>query len=190
MKELKEEAKRHHEAKLKRYGSEEERKACGGSMKRAHGGKVEHPHKEHDKHLAKEIKHEAEEIEHDHEGKKHGGHVHHRVHRVDGGPVPRLGRGRKGGKGKTSVNIAIGKPGGDGPGAPPMPPPALGAGPSAMPPKPTLPAGPPAGLPPRPMPPGAGPMKHGGHVKKHHGEHEKKHEHKHHERHHSGHRGH
>jgi len=194
MKELKEEAKRHHEAKLHKYGaSEEERKACGGSMKRAHGGKVEHPHEKKDKHLAKEIKHEAEEIERDHEGKKHGGHVHHRVHRVDGGPVPRLGRGRKGGKGKTSVNIAIGKPGGDSAGAPPMmPPPALGAagpsGPLPVAPKPMIP---PMG--PRPMPPAgpAGPMKHGGHVKKHHGEHEKKHEHKRHHEHrgHSGHRG-
>ena len=187
MKELKEEAKRHHEAKLHKYGaSHEERKACGGSMKRAHGGKVEHPHEKKDKHLAKEIKHEAEEIEHDHEGKKHGGHVRHRA---DGGPIsggagPKLGRGRKGGKKGTNVNIAIGKPGGDGPGAPPMPPPALGAGPSAMPPKPIIPAGPPAGLPPRP---GMG-VKHGGKV-----EHEKhkKHEHKRHHEHrgHSGHRG-
>jgi len=194
MKELKEEAKRHHEAKLHKYGaSEEERKACGGSMKRAHGGKVEHPHKEHDKHLAKEIKHEAEELEHDHE-KKHGGHVKH--HRADGGPIsggagPKLGRGRKG-KGKPNIAISIGKPGGDSAGAPPMmPPPALGAGPS-MPPKPMMPppsAAGPAGLPPRP---GLG-VKHGGKVehKKHHGEHEKKHEHKRHHEHrgHSGHRG-
>lgn len=180
MKEIKEEAKRHHEAKLHKYGADH--KACGGSMKKyADGGKV-HPHKEHDKHLASEIKHEAEEIERDH--KKHGG----KVHRMDGGATPRLGRGRKG-KGKgTNVNIAIAPKGPDAAGAPMMPPPALGSGPSAMPPKPVMPA--PAMAGPRPMPaPGA---KHGGKIEHH--KHEKYHgkhsEHKHHERHHSGHRGH
>lgn len=196
MKEIREEAERHRKAKLEKYGADE--KACGGHIKRAHGGKVEHeghPHEKKDKHLAKEIKHEAEEIERDHEGKKHGGHV---KHRDMGGPIaagggsPRLGRGRKGaGKKGTNVNVMIGKPGGsDGPvGLPP----ALGAGPGGpapMPPKP-MPA-----MPPRPMPaPGgapAGPMKRGGKVE--HKEHEKKHHERHHEEkrreHHSGHRGH
>src|SRR5271157_314092 len=166
MKELKEEAKRHHEAKLHKYGaSDEERKACGGSMKRAHGGKVEHPHEKKNKQPAKENKHEAEEIEHDHEGKKHGGHVRH--HRDMGGPIAggggrsKLGRGRKGGKG-TNVNVVVPRGGSDGPGAPPMPPPALGAGPSAMPPKPMMP--PPGAAGPRPMPPPGAPglgAKHG-----------------------------
>ena len=197
MKELKEEAKRHHEAKLHKYGaSHEERKACGGSMKRAHGGHVHkvdleckgetgpevkrahggkvHPNREKDLNL-------IEELEHDHM-KKHGGKVHHRDMGgpVAGGPSPRLGRGRKGGKKGTNVNVVIaGK--GDGPGAAPpmMPPPALGAGPSAMPPKPPMMPPPsaagPAGLPPRP---GVG-VKHGGKV--HHDGHHKHHKH---ERHH------
>ena len=159
MKELKEEAKRHHEAKLHKYGaSHEERKACGGSMKRAHGGKVHEDEKEDEALIKKEVKSECLK------------------HRADGGPIAggmggsKLGRGRKGGKKGTNVNVVIaGK--GDGPSAPMMPPPALGSGPSAMPPKPMLPpAGPPAGLPPRPGM--AGPMAKGGKV------HKKEHKHK------------
>ena len=144
--------------------------------KYAHGGHVKHeghPHEKQDKHLAKEIEHEAKEIERHHEGHKHGGKVHHRI---DGGPVGRLGRGRRGGKGATRVAVnVLGKPGGDG-GAPMMPPPALGSGPSAMPPRPVMPPPGPAGMPPRPGM--AGPMRHGGHVKKH--EHERYHGHEHH----------
>ena len=170
MKEIREEAERHRKAKLEKYGADE--KACGGSLKRAHGGKVEHeeghPNRKKDLHL-------IEELEKDHEERKHGGHV---KHRAEGGPIaglgggPKLGR-KRGGKGKTNIAINVGKPGGsDGPvGLPP----ALGAGPGApapMPPKP-MPA-----MPPRPMPaPGgapAGPMKRGGKVE--HKEHEKKHE--------------
>ena len=173
MKEIREEAERHRKAKLERYGADE--KACGGHIKRAHGGKVEHSdEKEDEKLLHKDLKPSAFK------------------HRADGGPIagggpsPRLGRGRKGGKGKTNIAINVGKPGGDGPvGLPP----ALGAGPgpggpAPMPPKP-MPA-----MPPRPMPaPGGAPagpgLKHGGkaehekHGKRH--EHEKKHE-RHHER--------
>ena len=185
MKDLKHEAKRHHDAKLEKYGaSEEDRKACGGHIKRAHGGKVEHPHEGKDKKLAGEIKREAEEIERDHEGKRHrdmGGPI------ANGGGGSKLGRQRGGkGKGKTQVNVMVApKSGSDAP----MPP-ALGAGPAGpMPPRinPVPQGAPPAGLPPRPGMPG-GPMgaKHGGKVETH----EKKHEGKRHERHQHGHSGH
>ena len=157
MKDIKEEAKRQGEARLRSYGADA--KACGGAMKKyASGGKVDndgdekHPDRKKDLHLIKEL-------EADHEPKK----------RADGGPIaagggsPKLGRGRKGGKGgKTNIAIMVGKPGGDGAGAPP--PPALGAGPGPAPvnlaPKPMPPMGP--GGP----PPGGPPMKRGGSVKK------------------------
>ena len=120
-----------------------------------------------------------------------------------GGPIAgegggsKLGRARhKGGKGKTQVNIAIGKPGGDaGPGGPGGLPPALGAGPGPMPMPPRINPAPPvvppaalAGAGPRP---GMPPMKRGGaaHHKKEHERHEHKHEPKRHEHHH-GHKGH
>jgi len=165
MKELKEEAKRHHEAKLHKYGADH--KACGGKMKAyAHGGHVKHDDEKEDEALIKkEVKSEC--LKH----RDMGGPI-------SGGPSGRLGRGRKGGKGKgTNVNIAIGKPGGDSPA--PIPP-ALGAGsapsgPLPMAPKPAVPV-----IPPRPMPP-AGPMRHGGKVKHH----EKKREHGHKAEHHS-----
>lgn len=170
MKEYREEAEKHRKAKLEKYGAD--RKACGGSMhKYAHGGHVEHNDEKEDKALIKkEVKPDCLK------------------HRADGGPIagsggPRLGRGRKGGKskGRTQVNIAIGKPGGDSAGAPPMPPPAaLGSGPSAMPPKPIMP--PPGAGPAMPPRPGMPPMKRGGkvHEKKHgHNERHARKEHKH-----------
>jgi len=160
MKEIREEAEKHRKAKLEKYGADH--KACGGSMKKyAHGGHVEHDDEKEDKALIKkEVKSEC--LKH----RDMGGPI-------SGGPGPKLGRGRKGGKGKgTNVNIAIGKPGGDAAGAPPIPPPALGSGPSMPPPKPIMPppAAGPAGLPPRP---GIG-AKHGGKI---HGRHEKHHGH-------------
>jgi len=172
MKEIREEAERYRKHKLEKYGADH--KACGGKMKAyAHGGHVKHDDEKEDEALIKkEVKSEC--LKH----RDMGGPI------AGGGPS-RLGRGRKGGKGKgTNVNIAIGKPGGDSPA--PIPP-ALGAGPIPsgplpMPPKPAAPV-----IPPRPMPP-AGPMKRGGKVhEKHHGKNEKHNAHKHHR--HSGHRG-
>jgi hypothetical protein len=174
MKDIKEEAKRQHDAKLHKYGASHEDRACGGSMKKyADGGKVEHdhPHRSKDLHLIKEL-------EHDHEKKRAmGGPI------ADGGGSSKLGRGRKGGKKGTSVNIAIGKPGGDGAGPMPMPPPAAGVGPAPMPPRPMPPvAAAPGGLPPKPGMPG--PMKRGGAAKKHeHKEHGHKSSHHHHREH-------
>lgn len=178
MKEIREEAEKHRKAKLEKYGADH--KACGGSMKKyAHGGHVEHDDEKEDKALIKkEVKSDC--LKH----RDMGGPI-------AGGPSGRLGRGRKGKKPGTNVNVVVaGK--GDGPSAPMMPPPALGSGPSAAPvaPKPIMPppgAGPagPVGLPPRPG------IKHGGKVHGH--KHEKKHEHKEHKRHehrHHGHRGH
>ena len=159
MKEIKEEAKRQSDARLRSYGADA--KSCGGAMKKyASGGKVDndgdekHPDRKKDLHLIKEL-------EADHEPKK----------RADGGPIaagggsPKLGRGRKGGKGgKTNIAIMVGKPGGD---APAGPPPLGGAGPIPggpppvnLAPKPAMPIGP--GGP----PPGGPPMKRGGSVKK------------------------
>ena len=169
MKELKEEAKRQSEAKLRSYGAEKH-ECGGGSLKRAHGGKVEHPHEEKDKKLAGKIEHEAGELKRDHESK-------HK--RADGGPIagtngggPKLGRGRKGGKKGTNIAIMVGKPGGDS-GAP-TPPPALGAGPAPavnLAPKPAMPIGP--GGP--GIPPGGPGLKHGGKAEKKHGHKEHRH---------------
>ena len=152
MKELKEEAKRHAAHKLRSYGGEA----------RAHGGRVEHDDKKEDEKLIhKEVKPEA--LKHGVSHKAGGGPI------LGGGKLPSLGRRRSGpGKSKgTNVNIALGKPGSDAAGPLPGPLP----GPAIMP--PPRPAGPP--MPPRPIgvPPGgpAGPMKRGGHVKKHHGGH-------------------
>ena len=151
MKDIKEEAKRQASAKLEKY-------SCGGS-KRADGGKVnKHSDKvEDEKLLHKELKSDAFK------------------HRADGGMIPgggssKLGRNRKGGKGKTQVNVMIGKPGGDSP----TPPPALGSGPlpsgpSAPMPKPPLPIAAGPAMPPRPGVPGGIPAKRGGKI-----EHEKK----------------
>jgi len=158
MKELKAEAKRHHERKLHAYGGK-----C-----HAHGGRAGHPDiKEDEALIRKEVKPEALK------------------HRADGGPImgggkmPSLGRHRRPGGGKKGTNVNVimaGKPGGDaGPGAPPpspLPPAALAAlqsrpaGPMMPPPRP--PMGVPAGGP-------AGPMKRGGAARKHHHGHEKRH---------------
>jgi hypothetical protein len=168
MRELKEEAKRHHERKLESYGGK-----C-----RAHGGRAEHPDvKEDEALIRKEVKPSA--LKHEH-------------HKADGGPItggakmPSLGhrRGKPGGgKGKTNVNVIMagGKPGGDGaPG--PLPPPPGGL--AGLPPRPAAPMMPP----PRPPMAGpgagpAGPMKRGGaarhHEAKHHrGKHEAGHGHR------------
>ena len=182
MKEIREEAERHRKAKLEKYGAEHHR-AHGGhvhkvtcetgpEIKRAHGGKVKHSDEREDEALL-------------HRDLKPSAFKHHRA---NGGPIagrlggPKLGRGRKGSKG-TNVNIAVGRPGGDG--APVGLPPALGAGPAPtpMPPRPM----PPIAAGPRPMPPPggapAGPMKHGGKI------HHEKHGHLKHKHHgHSGHR--
>jgi len=165
MKELKEEAKRHHEAKLHKYG-------CGGKARGgyAHGGHVRHPDEKEDEALIKkEVKSSC---------------LKHPAHKAGGGPIgggasPVLGRHRRAGagKGKTNIGINIGKPDG-GPGM--MPPPGLGAGPAMPPPvaaRPPMPVIPPRA--PMGAPPGAGPMKHGGaaHKRKHQGHHHRGHHH-------------
>ena len=116
MKELKEEARRRHEEKLRSYG--------GKAEHRAHGGEAKHSDKKEDEKLIREeVKPSALK------------------HRAGGGPIlggasaPALGRKRGKPKG-TNVNISLGKSD-----AAPMPP--LGAGP-AIPPRP--PVAPPGGV--------------------------------------------
>jgi len=156
MKELREEAKRHHEHKLHKYG---------GHAHHAHGGLAHHPDlKEDEALIRKEVK---------------PGALKHPHHKAGGGPImggagPALGRKRHSpGKGKTNVNVIMaGKPGGDGP-MPPPPGGGLGAG-ASLPPRPALPPRPPIG----PGPGPAGPMKRGGTAKKyseHHGKHKEHH---------------
>lgn len=128
----------------------------------------------------------------EHENAEHGG-KHERLHLKEGGScegfapggradrAPRASGGKskgKGGKGKTEINILVGKGGQDGPlpGAmpphPPMIPPGAGMGgpPPGMPPHPPMPpgagpGGPPPGMPPGGMPPRPPGMKKGGKVK-------------------------
>jgi hypothetical protein len=150
MKELKEEAKRHHERKLHAYGGK-----C-----REHGGRVHHDHDD-EKEDKKLIKEEVKE-----------GALKHRAMggalEMGGGKPPAMARhrGAKGpGKGGTKVNVNLIK--GDGPSGPmPVPVPVGGAGPGPMPPRP---AAPPVAAPRPPMagPGGPGPMKRGGAAKKH-----------------------
>jgi len=119
MREIKEEAKRRHEEKLRAYG--------GKVHHRARGGKPEHPDKKEDEKLI-------------HEEVKPGA-LKHEHHRAGGGMIPggpaSAPLSRKRGKPKgTNVNIALGKPD-----AAPMPPlggapmparPPAGAAPGAM----------------------------------------------------------
>ena len=138
MRELKEEAKRHHERKLHAYG---------GCAHRAHGGLAKHPDlKEDEALIRKEVK---------------PGALKHHPHKAGGGPImggasPSLGRKRPGGRGKsgkTNVNVIMaGKPGGDGAGGGPLPPMGAAGGLPPMPPRP-MPA-PPPGLGARPPMPG------------------------------------
>jgi hypothetical protein len=165
MKELKEEAKRHHDRKLHAYG---------GCAHRAHGGLAKHPDlKEDEALIRKEVK---------------PGALKHHPHKADGGPIgggagPAMGRRRGSGKGKsgkTNVNVIMaGKPGGDGAGAGPLPPMGAAGGLPPMPPRPMPAPAPGLGARP-PMAAGpAGPMKRGGAAKKHsahhHGAHKKVH---------------
>ena len=159
MKHLKEEARRHHSAKLHKYGGKAH----------ASGGTARHPDEKEDEALIKkEVK---------------PGCLKHPPHKAGGGPVgggpsPVLGRhryGAKGGKkmGRTNIGINIGKTD-PGPGIMPMPGagPAVAAPMAARPPMPVMPPRPPVAAP----PPGAGPMRHGGaahkrreHHRGHHG---------------------